>query len=280
MPEKFIALTRVSTRRQKAKGYSHENQLAAIKRFVDSKGGSIVREFTLTQSGKDNRLNKGALLEVIRSAKDDDASIVINTVGRLSRESLALHLLKEQATQNKVTVWIAGLNTNLNALDPIAFGALATMAEAEPVQTTARIKNSKFKSPGTFGRTIDAKEMAAKSAARRQETFRRWTGTIQLVDKIKAASAQMTNPTLKNVAVYLNGLQSETITGRPWNFGTLAATIKRLGYKNLDELLWRQIEEKVIREEVNIEKHRSQGALDSTTEIEFVRMWRRMESWM
>ena len=125
MPEEFIALTRVSTRRQKAKGYSHENQLAAIKRFVDSKGGSIVREFTLTQTGKDNRLNKGALLEVIRSAKDDDASIVINTVGRLSRESLALHLLKEQATQNKVTVWIAGLNTNLNALDPITFGALA-----------------------------------------------------------------------------------------------------------------------------------------------------------
>jgi DNA invertase Pin-like site-specific DNA recombinase len=243
--KKWIALTRVSSRNQRAKGHSHEGQLEAIEAFVKDKGGEICEVVTLTLSGSKMSLNLGALNLVMDSAIKQNASIVISTMDRISRDSCSLHMLRDQAKNAKVPVeiWLASLNQNITDLDPMTFAMMAGYAEQERLMIQKRVKDSKYKSKGSFGSKVCAQDAAQKSKAKRRTNFDIWSDGIKLIEKLDNAVQEIKRPTLHNIAVWLTGLGSTTITGSAWTGASVQSTLKRLGYKNLDEYAFKRSEQ-------------------------------------
>ena len=86
--ESAIAYLRVSTQRQQRSGLGIEAPRAAIARFAEAEGLSIIREFVEAETGKgadaiDRRPQLAAALTCAKSAK---CSVVVSKLDRLSRD--------------------------------------------------------------------------------------------------------------------------------------------------------------------------------------------------
>lgn len=86
--EEVVAYLRVSTQRQQRSGLGIEAQRAAIERFAQAEGLTIIAEYTEAETGKgsdalDRRPQLAAALAAARKAK---CSIVVSKLDRLSRD--------------------------------------------------------------------------------------------------------------------------------------------------------------------------------------------------
>ena len=237
-PWKAVAVLRVSTRRQAAKGNSYENQKEGILDYIQEEGGELIKTFTLQQSGSTMTLNQGALFEVIKFAVEEGATVVINSLDRLSRDCESLWQIKNLAEKEKVNVIVAQTRMNLRDLDTMTYSMLSGIAQHEKEQTAQRIKRSKFKSQGYFNED-NASDAGKKSAEIRKANFEQWAETIDLGGKLKDAVESLNRPTLIRISTWLNGIGSTTQSGKKWKHGTLLNVIKRMGFLTLDDFIWR-----------------------------------------
>ena len=86
--ESAVAYLRVSTQRQQRSGLGIEAQRAAIERFAQAEGLTIISEYTEAETGKganalDRRPQLATALAAARKAK---CSIVVSKLDRLSRD--------------------------------------------------------------------------------------------------------------------------------------------------------------------------------------------------
>jgi DNA invertase Pin-like site-specific DNA recombinase len=91
----FVSYYRVSTRKQGASGLGLDAQKAAVRAFVKSQDGHVVRSFKEVESGKKSDDERPELRKALAHAKRSGATVVVAKLDRLSRNVNFLSALME-----------------------------------------------------------------------------------------------------------------------------------------------------------------------------------------
>ena len=129
---KFVAYYRVSTRKQKQSGLGLEAQRTAVSEYARQNGGTVIAEYTETETGK--RSDRPNLAEAIGHARLSAATLVIAKLDRLARNVHFTSGLMESGIE-----FVACDNPDANKL---TIHLLAAMAEHEATQISNRTKDA------------------------------------------------------------------------------------------------------------------------------------------
>ena len=128
---KYVAYYRVSTKKQGKSGLGLEAQQEQVRRFVNC-SDCILSEFTEVESGKNN--DRPQLAEAIKTAKENNATLVIAKLDRLSRNASFIFSLKD-AQVDFVAVDMPQANS-------LTIGIMAVLAQDERERTSKRTKDA------------------------------------------------------------------------------------------------------------------------------------------
>jgi DNA invertase Pin-like site-specific DNA recombinase len=109
---KFVAYARVSTDEQGRSGLGIEAQLAAVRSFVESEQGVMVREFVEIASGDDD--DRPQLAAALKLAKRTGAVLVVAKLDRLSRVVAKVAGLIRQGAELRVVECAAASTLELH----------------------------------------------------------------------------------------------------------------------------------------------------------------------
>ncbi len=132
MVGKFIAYYRACAERERRSGFDIYTQRQAVADFIASKSGTLLGEFTETESGKTRA--RPQLQEAIRECKRIEATLVIARIDRLSRNTDFLFALRDSSV-----LFVAADMPDANTL---TVGILALLAEHEREAASRRTKEA------------------------------------------------------------------------------------------------------------------------------------------
>jgi DNA invertase Pin-like site-specific DNA recombinase len=127
---KAIAYYRVSTEGQRRSGLGLEAQQASVRDFCQTRGATLLAEFTEVESGKAN--DRPALAKALDQSRLTGATLVIAKLDRLSRNAAFLLTLRESGID-----FVAADMAEANA---VTVGVMAVIAEQEREAISARTK--------------------------------------------------------------------------------------------------------------------------------------------
>ena len=130
--KKFVCYYRLSVRKQTGAQHGIEAQREAVRRYVDSVGGEVVREFEEIESAT-GRKERPVLQQALSICKQEGATLCISRIDRLTRSVAFLGQLKESGVD-----FIACDNPHAT---PFTVGILALVAEHEAETIRKRIKD-------------------------------------------------------------------------------------------------------------------------------------------
>lgn len=231
-----IALIRISSRKQ-IQGNSVSDQEANIERYANKLGFSVIDKVKVQVSGKQMQLNQGVLMKALELAKKENASLMVSALDRLSRDASTLFLLRKNAIEKGVEIFLAGMERSISSMNTIEFGVLSSFAEMERMKIAERTKlATKKRSKGfAFGKA-DAKKCARTSIEKRRKLADEWRKQVDLAGEIRKAVDLLKSPTLERIAQLLNGRGLVTIRGNAWSQAHLSVQIKAMGLKS-----WREV---------------------------------------
>lgn len=235
--KQFIGIARVSSKKQLNKGNSLEDQTQSIKEYAEKLNGEVVEIIQIQVSGSKMKMHSTILQKVFLTAKNKGYEIILSKLDRLSRDELALHSMKAIANEIGTEIHLAGLGTTIREMNSLHFSMLAMFAQHERDNLISRVRAASKKSRGSFGRIVDPKEAIQKSIKKRRELANEWNAQVGILDEIKDAINLLRKPTLKSVALFLNGKGIQTRSGKEWKTGNLQQQIQRLGFKNLKAMV-------------------------------------------
>ena len=129
---KLVAYYRVSTKGQERSGLGLEAQRAAVAEYARQNGGTVIAEYTETETGK--RSDRPNLAEAIGHTRLSAATLVIAKLDRLARNVHFTSGLMESGVE-----FVACDNPDANKL---TIHLLAAMAEHEATQISNRTKEA------------------------------------------------------------------------------------------------------------------------------------------
>jgi len=129
---KLVAYYRVSTRKQEQSGLGLEAQRTAVADYAKRNGGTVIAEYTETETGK--RSDRPNLAEAIGHTRLSAATLVIAKLDRLARNVHFTSGLMESGVE-----FVACDNPDANKL---TIHLLAAMAEHEATQISNRTKDA------------------------------------------------------------------------------------------------------------------------------------------
>ena len=226
----LIGIARVSTIRQLKNGNSVQDQIEQIENFSRKENFKLLDVVRVQASGKHQLLNVGQLAETIKRARELGAEIVVTKLDRLSRDTITLLTLRKASSESGVEIHVASMNRKISEISDIEFNLLSFMAEQERKMISQRTKEATRNRIGTFGSTLNAKEMNQRSIAKRVNLAKAWASSVHLKDQILEAVSALKSPTLVNVARWLNGNNLPTRRGKKWTKLNLHEQINRLGW--------------------------------------------------
>ncbi len=127
--EIYIAYYRVSTQKQGKSGLGIDAQKSAVRNFLNV-NDKLLAEFTDIESGKNNERPK--LLQAISEAKEQNATLLIAKLDRLSRNAAFIFTLRD--THVKFTC------TDMPMANSLTIGIMAVMAQDERERISQRTK--------------------------------------------------------------------------------------------------------------------------------------------
>lgn len=127
--ENYIAYYRVSTQKQGKSGLGLDAQKSAVRNFLNV-NDKLLAEFTDIESGKNNERPK--LLQAISEAKQQNATLLIAKLDRLSRNAAFIFTLRD--THVKFTC------TDMPMANSLTIGIMAVMAQDERERISQRTK--------------------------------------------------------------------------------------------------------------------------------------------
>lgn len=127
---KIVAYYRVSTKRQEESGLGLEGQSAAVERFAQANGASIVCRYTETESGR--KADRPKLAAALAHAKRSKATLVVAKLDRLARNVAFLSAIMDSGVD-----FVACDNPHANRL---TIHILAAVAEDEARRISERTK--------------------------------------------------------------------------------------------------------------------------------------------
>lgn len=234
---KVITLLRVSTKKQANTGHSLADQEANLQKYAEKLGATIIKTIKIQVSGSKMLMNQGVLMKALEEARSSEASLMVSALDRLSRDASTLFLLRKNAIEKGIEVFIAGIERSISSMNAIEFGVLSSFAEYERQKTIERTRNStKKRSQGfAFGK-VNPSETARVSIEKRRRLANEWRNQIDLVGEIKNAISLLKAPTLDRIAQMLNGKGLVTIRGKQWNKAQLSVQLKAMGFEKWQKL--------------------------------------------
>jgi DNA invertase Pin-like site-specific DNA recombinase len=222
--ESAIAYLRVSTRQQGQSGLGLEAQRAAINRFAEAEGMTLLGEYIEVETGKgcdalDRRPRLAAALAAARAAK---CSVLVSKLDRLSRDVAFVSGLMAQ----RVPFIVAELGRDA---DPFMLHLYAALAEKErrlisertrAALTAKKASGHKLGNPrniasaGALGRTV-------QTAAADQFT----AAVLPLIESIRSSGAT----SLEAITVALNQRGVRSARGGRWYASAVANLLARAG---------------------------------------------------
>lgn len=223
-----VAYYRVSTQRQGRSGLGLEAQRAAVARFAEAEGISILDEFTEVETGKgadalDRRPQLAAALASARLAK---CPVLVAKLDRLSRDVAFIAGLMVQ----RVPFVVAELGADA---DPFMLHLYAALAEKERRLISERTKAA-LTSRKTTGMKLGNPTNAAEAAAKgRQISMREADRFAQAVLPVIASIQRSGITSLRGIATALNNRGIHTPRNGQWQVSNVRNLIARSSNKPL-----------------------------------------------
>ena len=211
-----VGYIRVSTQSQGHSGLGIEAQRAAIARFAEAEGYTVVGEHVEVETGKgadaiDRRPELAAALAHARKAK---CPVIVAKLDRLSRDVAFISGLMAQ----KVPFIVAELGADA---DPFMLHLYAALAEKErsliSQRTRAALAAKKAQGAKLGNRTNLADAQAKGQAANGAQADRHAANVLPIIREIQGAGVV----TLAGIANVLNALGVRTARGGRWHSSTV-----------------------------------------------------------
>jgi DNA invertase Pin-like site-specific DNA recombinase len=221
--ESAVAYLRVSTQRQQRSGLGIEAQRAAIARFAEAEGLTIVAEFMEAESGKgfdalDRRPQLAAALAAAKAAK---CAVVVSKLDRLSRDVAFVAGLMAQ----RVPFIVAELGRDA---DPFMLHLYAALAEKERRLISERTKAALAAKKAGGVRLGNPRNIAqAGELGRRVQTAAAQelvTGLVPIIQAIRSTGAV----TLRDITAALNQRGIRSARGGRWHVSSVMNMLARV----------------------------------------------------
>lgn len=131
--EKYISYYRVSTQRQNLSGLGLEAQKSEVSNFLRP-ADSLICEYEEAESGKKN--SRPQLLKAINHCKEEDATLLIAKLDRLSRNAAFIFTLKDSNVKFKCV--------DMPEANSLTIGIMAVLAQEEREMISLRTKKALY----------------------------------------------------------------------------------------------------------------------------------------
>lgn len=212
MHRALVAYYRVSTQKQGRSGLGLESQRAAVLRFAQGEGLTLLAEFTEVETGKgsDALERRPQLAAALKAAKKADASIVVAKLDRLSRDVAFISALMAK----RVPFVTVELGTQA---DPFLLHIYAALAEQERRMISQRTKAA-LKAAKERGVTLGSKRFGERNAKAAKDRALKLRPVLFELAELSATA----------IAAELNKRKVATPTGAPWSAKTVLRVQARL----------------------------------------------------
>ena len=211
----ILAYYRVSTQRQGKSGLGLDAQRAAVERFAEGEGLTIVNEFVEIESGKGaDALNlRPKLAAALAEARKQKCSVVVAKLDRLSRDVAFVAGLMSQ----RVPFIVAELGADA---DPFMLHIYAALAEKERRMISARTRAA-LKAAKARGVVLGNPQQAARN----REVAR------TEAEKLRSVLTELKHLSSRQIAAELTLRGVATPRGGKWQSPTVLRMIDRLGLR-------------------------------------------------
>ena len=217
-----VAYYRVSTQRQGRSGLGIEAQRAAVARFAETEGITILHEFTEVETGKgaDALDRRPQLAAALASARQAKCPVVVAKLDRLSRDVAFIAGLMAQ----RVPFIVAELGADA---DPFMLHLYAALAEKErrliSERTRAALASRKTNGAklGNPTNTAEAAAMGRQISVRDADRFAE--SVLPIVQSIQRSGIA----SLRGIAIALNNRGVRTARGGHWQVSNVRNLLAR-----------------------------------------------------
>jgi len=215
MAKRFTSYLRVSTNRQGESGLGLDAQREAVRRFIESSGGTLVEEFIEIESGKISC--RPILAEAIANCRRTKSTLVIAKLDRLARSVAFIAALMETD--------IEFVAVDMPHANRLVLHMMAAFAEFEREQISARTKAALA---AAKARGVVLGRHGATLARQHKEEATRFAETMRgpFEHHLGDGSA-----TLAEIAGKLNDAGHLTVEGARWGPTAVLRVLNRLHLK-------------------------------------------------
>jgi DNA invertase Pin-like site-specific DNA recombinase len=130
--QQFVAYFRVSTEEQGHSGLGIEAQQEKVRSFLESRGGEVIDEFTVIESGRKSQ--RPVLAQALEAARKAKAVLVVAKLDRLARDAELVNRLSREVAGNGFPGFLFADLPDVdatNATDRMVLGVMAQVAQLE-----------------------------------------------------------------------------------------------------------------------------------------------------
>ena len=224
MPKPIVAYYRVSTREQGRSGLGIDAQRAAVARFAEAEGFTIVGEHVEIETGKgsdalERRPHLTAALDEAR--RHGKAPIAVSKLDRLSRDVAFVAGLMAQ----RVAFIVAELGADC---DPFMLHLYAALAQKERTLISARTKAA-LAAAKARGQVLGNPRLAEVRDAANAASVANADAFAAVVEPVIAEAQAAGAKSLRQIAAALNARGTATARGGKWEATTVRNIMRRAG---------------------------------------------------
>jgi DNA invertase Pin-like site-specific DNA recombinase len=218
--KKYVAYYRVSTREQGRSKLGLEAQQEMVKRTITD--GTVVKHFTEVESGKKN--NRPKLNEAINYCKENNCTLAIAKLDRLSRSVSFIFALKEAGIEFQAC--------DLPVCNTVTLGIFASLAQYERELISQRTRDAlqaKKKQGFKLGtpRNLDEKARAKGRETYKKQAIANHQKAFAFANRLKKAGVN-----IKEIASALNEQGFKTSRGKLFKYHNVVYLLRYMSKNN------------------------------------------------
>jgi DNA invertase Pin-like site-specific DNA recombinase len=209
-----IGYSRVSTSQQGKSGLGLEAQQAAVARFAEAEGYSLIETFEEVETGKgaDALDRRPQLAAALNAARQHKAPIIVAKLDRLSRD---VHFISGLMTHRTPFI-VAELGADA---DPFMLHLYAALAEKERRVISQRTRDALA---AKKAQGVKLGGLNAKGRQNRDEAMER-------AEQLRPVFVELAGLSHRKIAAELNARKIPTPAGGQWHAVTVKRVLSRLG---------------------------------------------------
>ena len=218
-----VAYYRASTQRQGRSGLGIEAQRAAVARFAETEGITILHEFTEVETGKgaDALDRRPQLAAALATARQHKCPVLVAKLHRLSRDVAFIAGLMAQ----RVPFIVAELGADA---DPFMLHLYAALAEKERRLISERTRAALASRKATGTKLGNPTNAGTAAAAGRSVQMRSADSFAETVLPIIASRKKSGVTSLRGIAIALNRRGVRTARGGDWQVSNVRNVLARV----------------------------------------------------